>query len=130
MNDRRVAVVTGGTAGVGRAVVRELASHGWDVAVLARGEAGLDGAVHDVEADWYLARTGVKGQLSKTGGPRYGSNVETPKDDEADRGAHGMFDAKATSHDPWSWISMHRAGIAWATAAAGAGLLLRLARRR
>ena len=36
MSERRVAVVTGGTAGVGRAVVRELASHGWDVAVLAR----------------------------------------------------------------------------------------------
>jgi NAD(P)-dependent dehydrogenase (short-subunit alcohol dehydrogenase family) len=50
MSKRRTAVVTGGTAGVGRAVVRELASHGWDVAVLARGEAGLDGAVRDVEA--------------------------------------------------------------------------------
>jgi NAD(P)-dependent dehydrogenase (short-subunit alcohol dehydrogenase family) len=50
MSERRVAVVTGATAGVGRAVVRELAAHGWDVVVLARGEAGLDGAVHDVEA--------------------------------------------------------------------------------
>lgn len=331
MSARRVAVVTGGTAGVGRAVVRELAAHGWNVAVLARGQAGLDGAVHDVEAaggrgvgiatdvadleqvraaaeraekelgpihlwvndafsgnlrffwdtppeeyrritevtyfgqvhgtlvalermrprnrgvivqigsalgfrgiplqsaycgakhavkgftesvitelkhdgsavkvcmvqlpgvntvqfdwnadefdqhpqpvapifqpelparavrflaehprrnmwvgystaytilgnrvapwflDWYLARTGVKGQLSDADGPRYGSNVETPQDDVADRGAHGMFDDQATSHDPWSWISMHRVGIASATAAVAAGLLLRLARRR
>jgi NAD(P)-dependent dehydrogenase (short-subunit alcohol dehydrogenase family) len=47
---RRVAVVTGGSAGLGRAVVRELASNGWDVAVLARGEEGLAGAVADVEA--------------------------------------------------------------------------------
>lgn len=46
----RVAVVTGGTAGVGRATVRELASAGWDVAVLARGQAGLDGAAADVES--------------------------------------------------------------------------------
>jgi NAD(P)-dependent dehydrogenase (short-subunit alcohol dehydrogenase family) len=44
-----VAVVTGGSAGLGRAVVRELAARGWDVAVLARGEDGLRGAVQDVE---------------------------------------------------------------------------------
>ena len=47
--DRRVAVVTGGTAGVGRAAARRLAERGWDVAVLARGRAGLDGAAADVE---------------------------------------------------------------------------------
>ncbi|NHD19495.1 MULTISPECIES: SDR family oxidoreductase [unclassified Actinopolyspora] len=46
---RGVAVVTGGTAGVGRAAVRALAASGHDVAVLARGRAGLDGAVADVE---------------------------------------------------------------------------------
>jgi NAD(P)-dependent dehydrogenase (short-subunit alcohol dehydrogenase family) len=44
-----VAVVTGGSAGLGRAIVRELAARGWDVAVLARGEEGLQGAVQDVE---------------------------------------------------------------------------------
>jgi len=45
-----IAVVSGGSAGVGRAVVRELATNGYDVAVLARGEAGLQGAVAEVEA--------------------------------------------------------------------------------
>lgn len=44
-----VVVVTGGTAGVGRAVVNEFARSGYDVAVLARGRAGLAGAVDDVE---------------------------------------------------------------------------------
>ncbi len=46
---RRVAVVTGGTAGVGRAAVREFAVAGYDVAILARGRAGLEGAAKDVE---------------------------------------------------------------------------------
>src|SRR4051794_29770710 len=50
MSNRKVVVVTGGSAGVGRAVVREFADHGYDVAVLARGQAGLQGAVRDVEA--------------------------------------------------------------------------------
>lgn len=47
---RKVVAVTGGTAGVGRAAVREFAQRGYDVAILARGRAGLDGAVADVQA--------------------------------------------------------------------------------
>ncbi len=43
-----VAVVTGGTAGIGRAIVRELAGRGWDVAVLARGQERLDDTVAEV----------------------------------------------------------------------------------
>lgn len=46
---RGIAVVTGGTAGLGRAIVRELAARGWDVAVLARGEDGLGGTVADID---------------------------------------------------------------------------------
>ena len=34
ISGRKLAVVTGGTAGVGRAVVRQFARHGYDVAVL------------------------------------------------------------------------------------------------
>ena len=43
-----VVAITGGTGGIGRATVREFAAHGYDVAVLARGQAGLDGAAADV----------------------------------------------------------------------------------
>ncbi len=49
MPEPRVAVVTGGTAGVGRAVARELAQSGFDVAVLARGHAGLQATVKEIE---------------------------------------------------------------------------------
>src|SRR5947209_11893272 len=44
-----VAVVTGGSAGLGRAVVRELAGLGYDVAVLARDSEGLRGAAREVD---------------------------------------------------------------------------------
>jgi NAD(P)-dependent dehydrogenase (short-subunit alcohol dehydrogenase family) len=46
---RRVVVVTGASGGVGRATVRRFAEAGFDVALMARGEAGLDAAVRDVE---------------------------------------------------------------------------------
>ena len=43
-----VVVVTGATAGVGRAAVERFASSGWDVGVLARGTDGLDATVKEV----------------------------------------------------------------------------------
>lgn len=45
-----IVVVTGGSAGVGRATVREFARHGADVAVLARGKERIDAACAEVEA--------------------------------------------------------------------------------
>jgi NAD(P)-dependent dehydrogenase (short-subunit alcohol dehydrogenase family) len=45
---RPVAVVTGGTGGIGRASVREFANRGYAVAVLARGDDGLSSAGEDV----------------------------------------------------------------------------------
>jgi short-subunit dehydrogenase len=44
-----IAVVTGGTAGIGRATVREFARNGYDVAILARGQDGLDATKKEVE---------------------------------------------------------------------------------
>ena len=46
---REIVVVTGGTAGIGRATVREFAAHGADVAVLARGEDRLRATCREVE---------------------------------------------------------------------------------
>jgi NAD(P)-dependent dehydrogenase (short-subunit alcohol dehydrogenase family) len=47
---RQVAVVTGASAGVGRATVRLLARRGYDVALLARGLDGLEAARREAEA--------------------------------------------------------------------------------
>jgi len=43
-----VVVITGGSAGVGRATAEHFAAQGWDVAVLARGADGLDAVVKEV----------------------------------------------------------------------------------
>jgi NAD(P)-dependent dehydrogenase (short-subunit alcohol dehydrogenase family) len=48
--DNKIAVITGASAGVGRATARAFADHGFDVALLARGAAGLAGAASEVEA--------------------------------------------------------------------------------
>src|SRR5437016_5510573 len=49
-SSQRVVVVTGASAGVGRATAVAFARTGATVGLLARGRAGLDGAVRDVEA--------------------------------------------------------------------------------
>ncbi|MBB2903503.1 NAD(P)-dependent dehydrogenase (short-subunit alcohol dehydrogenase family) [Kineococcus radiotolerans] len=47
---RGVVVVTGGSGGLGREIVRHLARAGWDVAVLSRGREALAATVADVAA--------------------------------------------------------------------------------
>jgi NAD(P)-dependent dehydrogenase (short-subunit alcohol dehydrogenase family) len=49
MSTSRVVVVTGASGGVGRAVARRFGARGDRVALLARGEAGLAGALEDVD---------------------------------------------------------------------------------
>lgn len=48
---RTIVVITGASAGVGRAVVRRFARQGADVALLARGVDGLEAARREVEAE-------------------------------------------------------------------------------
>jgi short-subunit dehydrogenase len=44
-----VVVITGASAGVGRAIAEAFAKRGASIGLLARGQAGLEGAKHDVE---------------------------------------------------------------------------------
>src|SRR4051812_6011014 len=44
----RIAVVTGSSAGIGRATAIEFGRHGWRVALLARGMDGLQAACEEV----------------------------------------------------------------------------------
>src|SRR5688572_13962102 len=46
---RRVVVITGASAGLGRATVREFAKKNSDIALIARGVEGLEGAKKEVE---------------------------------------------------------------------------------
>ncbi|HZR56501.1 MAG TPA: SDR family oxidoreductase [Terriglobales bacterium] len=50
MAKREVVVITGASAGVGRAAVREFARHGASIGLVARGRDGLEGARREVEA--------------------------------------------------------------------------------
>ena len=50
MTGQQVVMITGASAGVGRATAVAFARRGASVGLIARGRAGLDGARHDVEA--------------------------------------------------------------------------------
>lgn len=46
---RRIVVVSGASGGIGRATAIEFARHGWHVALLARGQEGLEHAQREIE---------------------------------------------------------------------------------
>lgn len=51
MPKHEIVVITGASAGVGRATVREFAKHGASIGLIARGRDGLEGARREVEAE-------------------------------------------------------------------------------
>jgi len=51
MTQKKVALVTGGGRGIGRAIAQRLAADGYSVAVVSRSRTQLDQVVRDIEAD-------------------------------------------------------------------------------
>lgn len=74
---RQIAVVTGATAGVGRATAIAFARHGFDIALLARGDAALAATAHDVEAAGATALTVAVDVADAAAVERAAGRVET-----------------------------------------------------
>ncbi len=80
--------------------------------------------------DRYLARTGVKSQLTTEKAPTGVSNLWEPADEDKDYGAHGGFDRRSHGRSAQLWMSQHRGLVvaaalgaaAAAVAVAGIGL--------
>ena len=85
-------------------------------------------------ADWKLARMGYEAQQipGEPSDPESPNNLWEPVDRDEDRGAHGVFDDRATDSSLQFWLTTHRglvsrtAAVVAATACAVALLILRL----
>jgi short-subunit dehydrogenase len=74
--------------------------------------------------DHYLARFGYDSQQYDGREDRHRpDNLWEAVDEEKDFGAHGKFDARATSHSPQLWTTMHRGWVAAAALLIGGALL-------
>ncbi|WP_436971182.1 SDR family NAD(P)-dependent oxidoreductase [Micromonospora chersina] len=122
-------VITGASAGVGRAVARAYAARGARLALLARGAAGLAAAERDcrrlgaaevrtyqvdvADAGAVVARDGYESQQTDTpiDPATWRDNLDRPSDDERDRGAEGVFTDRARRHSAALWVSAHKPAV-------------------
>jgi uncharacterized protein len=63
-----VAVVTGGSSGIGAAVARALRGRGWDCVLLARGEERLRPIAEELGAEWELCDVGDREAVERVAG--------------------------------------------------------------
>jgi uncharacterized protein len=61
-----VAVVTGGSSGIGAAVARALRREGWDCVLVARGEERIRPLAEELSAEWELCDVGVRDAVERT----------------------------------------------------------------
>jgi NAD(P)-dependent dehydrogenase (short-subunit alcohol dehydrogenase family) len=98
LSSRKVAVITGASAGVGRATARAFADAGFDVGLIARGEAGLAAAATDVE------KAGGRGLVLRADVARFDEVDEAANRAESELGPIDVWvnDAMTTVFAP-SW---------------------------
>ena len=67
MTDRKTALVTGGSRGIGKAIVDDLASHGWNVAFNYRSnQAAAEAVVNEVKASHGVDALAIQSDVSVT----------------------------------------------------------------
>ena len=62
----QVAVVTGGSSGIGAAVARRLTERGWSCVVVARGEERLRSVAEELGAEWERCDVGDRSAVERT----------------------------------------------------------------
>ena len=66
---RRLMLITGASAGIGRALANEYAKHGWDLALVARREDRLKDLAEEVKAKYGVDSLVIAADLSEDGAP-------------------------------------------------------------
>jgi len=66
---RRLCLVTGASAGIGRAIAREFAAHGWDLALVARREERLRDLAEEMKAQFGVDSLVIQADLSEADAP-------------------------------------------------------------
>jgi short-subunit dehydrogenase len=81
-------------------------------------------------ADWYLARTGIKGQQTDLPADEHRKRTDYLFEPvPGDHGSHGSFDDEAKARSPQALLSRHRGAVAAGAAGLAAGATAALLRR-
>ena len=81
-------------------------------------------------ADWYLAKTGIKGQQTDKPADEHRKHTDYLFDPvPGDHGSHGSFDDEAKAHSPQAMLSRHRGAAAAGAVGLAAGAAAALLRR-